>query len=83
MRLFSLMATGDGSSPDCRPLSIRQAADHMGIAVDDARACFKHPRAWQMLLRMVDERSGHIHPPLDSPRRIADGLSRRLRMHRV
>jgi hypothetical protein len=70
------MANGNDSGGECHPLSIRQAADHMGIAVEDARACFKHPRSWQTLLRMVDERSGR-------PRRIADGLSRRLHMHKA
>jgi hypothetical protein len=72
MRLFSLMANGDESG-ERRPLSIRQAADRMGISVEDARRCFRHPRAWQMLLRMVDERSRR-------PRRIAGGGLSRLRM---
>lgn len=79
MRLFALMANGNEGGDECRPLSIRQAADHMGIAVDTARACFKHPRAWQTVLRLVDERSGRIGRRAISPQRIAVGLSQRLR----
>jgi hypothetical protein len=71
MRLFTLMANGDGG--ECRPLSIKEAADRIGITVAAARRCFNHPYAWQTVLHLVDERRDRIH----------SGLSRRLRMDRA
>jgi hypothetical protein len=53
MQLFTLMAIGDGRG-ERRPLSIREASDRLGITLGVARSCFRHPRAWQILLRLVD-----------------------------
>jgi hypothetical protein len=71
MRLFTLMANGDAG--ECRPLSIQEAANHMGIEVNVARACFTHPYAWQTVLHLVDERGDRIH----------SGPSRRLHMEQA
>ena len=54
--LFSLMAKGD--AVERRPLSLKEAADRLGMSVNEARACFSHPLAWRTFLALVGRGGG-------------------------
>jgi hypothetical protein len=54
LELITLMARGSLDSR--RRLSLKEAADRLGMSVLEARACFARPTAWQTFIELVGTR---------------------------
>ena len=54
LELITLMARGSLDSR--RRLSLKEAADRLGIGVLEARACFAYPTAWKTFIELAGTR---------------------------
>jgi hypothetical protein len=59
MRILALMAS-NGEFVDNRPLSIAEAADRLGITLEEAPSRLRHPRAQGQFVDLVRQRSDRL-----------------------